>query len=67
MNGRLKWILPTGGALILALGGLVYASMDGRVKHNEVRIDAAVPILSEIKVQVERNGRDIQRLLEVKR
>jgi len=59
MNGNLKWIIPAGAAIVLGLGGLVYASVDGRIKN----VEAAMPILYEIRAQSRRNGEDIQKLL----
>ena len=63
MNGKLKWIIPLGVTVILALGGVAYASLDGRVKRNEFSLDTTLPLLYEIKAQSTRNGEDIQKLL----
>lgn len=49
---------------ILTLSGMVYANLNDRVKENRNVLQTIVPILYRIEGKVERNGEDIQRLLE---
>lgn len=64
MDWKAKLIVGLVAGAILTLSGLVYASLDDRVKENRNVLQTIVPILYRIEAKVERNGQDIQKLLE---